>query len=157
MLVAIGSNPGLELDHGSDGSAIHKHMLDLLLAQPRSHDHSRRNLTSLEVVGRVSEYLQSASAWFPSLAQLCLAAGVSERRLRTAFLDCYDMPPSQYLRVRALSAVRQELRHSDPREASVTDIAFAHGFRHLGQFAHYYRRAYGVKPSQTLRAIHRDG
>jgi transcriptional regulator GlxA family with amidase domain len=34
---------------------------------------------------------------------------------------------------------------------SVTDVAVGLGFSHLGRFSQYYREAYGVVPTATLR------
>jgi len=32
----------------------------------------------------------------------------------------------------------------------VKQVAYAHGFWHLGQFAHDYKRLFGESPSETL-------
>jgi AraC-like DNA-binding protein len=36
-------------------------------------------------------------------------------------------------------------------QASITDIAYRFGFTHLGRFAAYYKKRFGVSPSATLR------
>jgi transcriptional regulator GlxA family with amidase domain len=138
-----------ELDDGGDGSEVLRLVVDALSATP-GYDVSRRGIPSTEIVGRVNDHLTASGSWFPPIVDLCNAAGVSERRLRSAFIDCYDMPPSHYLRSRALSAVHQILRRSSPEWDSVSLTAHAHGFRHLGDFARYYQQAYGAKPSETL-------
>jgi AraC family ethanolamine operon transcriptional activator len=116
------------------------------------YDSSPSGVLSTEIVGRVNEYLAASGSWFPSMADLCNATAVSERRLRSAFIDCYDIPPSHYLRNRALSAVHESLRRPSSEWGSVTSIAYAHGFRHLSDFARYYRQVYGALPSETLRS-----
>jgi AraC-like DNA-binding protein len=140
-----------ELDDGGDGSEVLRQVVDALSATS-GYDSSGRGIPSTEIAGRVNEYLAASGSWFPPIVDLCNATGVSERRLRSAFIDCYDMPPSHYLRRRALSAVHKSLRRPPSEWGSVASIAYAHGFRHLSDFARYYRQVYGVLPSETLRS-----
>jgi AraC-like DNA-binding protein len=140
-----------ELDSGGDGPEVLRLVVDALSATS-GYDSSRRGIPSTEIAGRVNNYLAASASWFPPIVDLCNAAGVSERRLRSAFIDCYDMPPTHYLRSRALSAVHQILRKPSSKWGSVTSIANAHGFRHLSNFALYYRCAYGVTPVETFRS-----
>jgi AraC-like DNA-binding protein len=141
----------VELDSGGDGPEVLRQVLDAM-SVTSGYDSSLRGIPSTEIVGRVSEYLAASGSWFPPIVDLCNAAAVSERRLRSAFIDCYDMPPTHYLRSRALSAVHKILRRPTSKGGSVTSIAYAHGFRHLSDFAHYYQKVYGALPSETLRS-----
>ena len=140
-----------ELDDGGDGSEVLRQVVDALSATS-DYDSSRRGIPSTEIVGRVNDHLEASGAWFPQIVDLCIAAAVSERRLRSAFIDCYGMPPSRYLRSRALSSAHQILRQRSPEWDSVSTIALAHGFRHLSNFARYYRQAYGSTPSEAFRS-----
>lgn len=140
-----------ELDSGGDGPEVLRQVLDALSVTP-GYDSSPRGVPSTEIVGRVNEYLAASGSWFPPIVDLCNATAVSERRLRSAFIDCYDMPPTHYLRARALSAVHQILKGASSKSGSVASIAYAHGFRHLSDFARYYRQTYGALPSETLRS-----
>jgi AraC-like DNA-binding protein len=140
-----------ELDDGGDGSEVLRQVVDALSATS-GYDSSGRGIPSAKIAGRVNDYLAASGSWFPPIVDLCNATGVAERRLRSAFIDCYDMPPSHYLRRRALSAVHQILGRSSPGWDSVTSIAHAHGFRHLSDFARYYRQTYGALPSEALRS-----
>lgn len=85
----------------------------------------------------------------PSIGELCIAAHVSERRLRTAFYDVFDMPPHQYMRMRSLNQARERLISG---ERSVTQVALDLGFQHLGRFAGQYAALYGEHPRDTLGA-----
>jgi AraC-like DNA-binding protein len=140
-----------ELDSGGDGPEVLRQVLDAV-SVTSGYDSSLRGVPSSEIVGRVNEYLAASGSWFPPMVDLCNAAAVSERRLRSAFIDCYDMPPTRYLRSRALSAVHKMLRRPSSEGGSVTSIAYAHGFRHLSDFARYYQQVYGALPSETLRS-----
>jgi AraC family ethanolamine operon transcriptional activator len=140
-----------ELDDGGDGSEVLRQVVDALSATS-GYDSSERGIPSTEIVGRVNDYLAASGSWFPPIADVCNATGVSERRLRSAFTECYDVPPSHYLRNRALAAVDRSLREQSPAWTTVSSVAHAHGFRHLSDFARYYRRVYGATPSETLRS-----
>lgn len=88
----------------------------------------------------------------PTIAEMCLAAHVSERRLREAFTDEFGEPPSRFFRSWALDRAHRRLREANPAQSTVTQIATAIGFEHLGRFAGHYQLVYGECPSTTLRA-----
>jgi len=113
---------------------------------------SYRRVTSREVVRRVMGYLEATGTWMPSSLELCRAAVVSERRLQQAFHDVYDMPPSEFLRQRALSAARGLFERNGSSEVRVAEVAADLGFDHAGRFAHYYASLFGEAPSETLAA-----
>jgi AraC-like DNA-binding protein len=92
-------------------------------------------------------------ARIPTIAELCTAAHVSERRLHYAFIDTHDLPPHQFFITWALDIARRRLIASNPNGVTVAWIAMGAGFSHLGRFARYYRKAYRESPSDTL---HRD-
>ena len=66
-------------------------------------------LTSARIVRTCEDYARKWRYQNVTLAGLCEASGVSERRVRAAFYECYQMSPTAYLRVAALNAVRREL------------------------------------------------
>jgi AraC-like DNA-binding protein len=65
--------------------------------------------TSVKIARACEDYARQGRYQNVTLADLCEASGVSERRVRSAFYECYQMPPTAYLRVTALNAVRREL------------------------------------------------
>jgi len=85
-----------------------------------------------------------------TLAGLCEASGVSERRVRSAFYECYQMSPTAYLRVTALNAVRRELVQGPGLRGAVSRAATDWGFWHLSRFAAQYRALFGESPRHTL-------
>jgi AraC-like DNA-binding protein len=87
----------------------------------------------------------------PSISELCLVTHVSERRLRTAFTDEFDTPPSRYFRAWAVQPAQGRLLHHDDVAQTVTEVAAALGFDHLGRFAGQYREIYRETPSTTLQ------
>jgi len=88
----------------------------------------------------------------PMLHELCRVAAVSERTLRQAFIDAFDMPPTPFFRLWALSEAHRRLASGERSSDTVTRVALDVGFGHLGRFSDYYQHTYGELPSQTLRA-----
>ena len=77
---------------------------------------------------------------------------VSERRLRKAFTDEYDLPPGRFFRIWVLTEALRRLADPDPTYRSVADIASGLGFLHLGRFAGSYKRLYGTTTSAARRS-----
>jgi AraC family ethanolamine operon transcriptional activator len=83
--------------------------------------------------------------------QLAAHAEVSERTLRTAFLEYFGMTPQRYLTIRRLNAARRALQDSEAGPRSVAEVAAQHGFWDFGRFAQRYRELFGEPPRSTLR------
>lgn len=83
--------------------------------------------------------------------ELCEVADLNVRTLTRGFEHRYGLGPIAFTRARRLEATYRALLAAEPDSASVTDIAYDHGFAHLGRFAIEYRRAFGELPSTTLR------
>ena len=116
--------------------------------------HVERNC--VRVVKACEEFAAAMQYQSVTLAGLCAAAGVSERRLRQAFYDCFGMSPTAYLRIAALNEVRRALVEGAPTRDAVTRAASDFGFWHLSRFAGQYRALFGESPSTTLalRSMH---
>ncbi|HTJ25086.1 MAG TPA: helix-turn-helix domain-containing protein [Candidatus Limnocylindria bacterium] len=85
-----------------------------------------------------------------TLQQLCRACGWSKRSMIYHFSNTLGITPMAYFKLQRLNAVRRALKHADPRNSRVLDIAADYGFFHMGHFAVDYRQLFGVLPSQTL-------
>jgi len=85
------------------------------------------------------------------MSSLCDELAVSVRRLEYAFQDIYGMSPGQYSRRIRASLARKRLQEGSPQTATVTEIAMAYGFWHLGRFSAIYRELFHENPSETLR------
>jgi transcriptional regulator GlxA family with amidase domain len=86
-----------------------------------------------------------------TVAELAAAVALSVRSLQEGFRRSLDTTPMAYLRRLRLERVRQELSDAEPGTARVTEVATRWGFVHLGRFAAAYSRAFGERPSATLR------
>ena len=67
-------------------------------------------VTSVAITEICIRYAEQARFGRVTLQELCQVSGVSERRLRDAFYDCYGESPTVHLRMLALHEVRRALR-----------------------------------------------
>jgi AraC-like DNA-binding protein len=86
---------------------------------------------------------------------LCLdditrAAGVRTRALESAFRRYWRTTPSAHVRNLRLEAAHHLLSHP-VSGMTVTDVALATGFPHLGRFSRSYSARFGELPSESLR------
>ena len=109
-----------------------------------------RGLDDRAIVVDCIDYAEAIGR-IPTISELCAAAHVSERRLRSAFCGEFDRSPTRYFRTWALDRAHRWLRDTAPDECTVTQVACDLGFGHLGRFAGWYRAVYGEAPSATLR------
>jgi AraC family transcriptional regulator, ethanolamine operon transcriptional activator len=116
----------------------------------RSPSYQSARLTSARIVRTCEDYARKWRYQDVTLAGLCEASGVSERRVRSAFYECYQMSPTAYLRVAALNAVRRDLVEGPRLRDAVSHAATDWGFWHLSRFAAQYRALFGESPRHTL-------
>ena len=101
-------------------------------------------------VKRALDYIESHLDRPVTLGDLVAATGVPGRTLLKHFKDHHGVSPVRYCRNRRFARVREALSHARD-DTSVTDIAMAWGFYHLGRFATEYARRFGESPSETRR------
>jgi AraC-like DNA-binding protein len=104
-------------------------------------------------VRRAEEFMRLHAAETLSLGDIVAVSGVSVRTLFKGFHDFRGIGPMAYLKAVRLDHARQDLA-ATPRR-SVTDIAHAWGFAHLGHFARDYKARFGELPSGTRRTARR--
>ncbi len=109
-----------------------------------------RRLDSRRIVLDCIAFVDSTGSHQPTMTELCRAACASESRVRQAFVEVLDAPPTQFFRYRLLSRLREQLLHADPSHESVTRIASSLGVTQLGRIAGRYYRLYRELPSDTL-------
>lgn len=102
-------------------------------------------------IRNVEQYIRSNADQPITLHDLAGIAGVSERTLQAGFRRFRQTTPMEYLRDYRLDLAHQGLVASTVVGRSVTDIALACGFNHLGKFAKCYRARFGEAPSETRR------
>lgn len=110
----------------------------------------RARWESRDLVEEAAAFLAGGGHWQVPLLTLCIAVGVSERRLQLAFREVYDTTPLGFMRHRSLQAAHRALRAAEPGSVGVATVAAAHGFGHPGRFAAFHRSVFGLPPSVVL-------
>ena len=102
---------------------------------------------------RAKEYMHAHLDRPLQLQEIARHACVSPRTLELLFKRQGEPTPLAYARQLRLRAAHDALKQSARQgaEASVTHVAQAHGFAHLGRFSAQYQAAFGCLPSETLR------
>jgi len=127
-------------------------MLALLSTLPHNQaPHSSRELSV------APGFVRRAEAFIEHNAQLPLTAGdiadhvgISIRSLFAGYRKYRDTSPMQHLKEVRLNGAKAQLSQPAP-DTTVTQVALAWGFGHLGQFAAAYEQRFGELPSTTLR------
>jgi AraC family transcriptional regulator, ethanolamine operon transcriptional activator len=115
----------------------------------------RQTSDMLRQVRVADEFLQAHINRPVYTDELCTAVHVSARSLHQSFAAVYGMSPHAFLKRRRLILIHRALRSA--REPNlVKSIALAHGFWHLGRFAHEYAAMFGKMPSETLDKGHKN-
>ncbi|MGN9811716.1 AraC family transcriptional regulator [Micromonospora sp. BQ11] len=122
----------------------HHHSGTHLLAEAAEHPAPGR------LVRRACALIRDHHSEALTVSDVAEALGVSVRTLQECFRRELATTPTAYLRGCRLDAVHRALRAGEPG-TSVTAVALAHGFAHLGRFAGEYRARFGESPSVTLR------
>ncbi|MFF0013816.1 AraC family transcriptional regulator [Streptomyces sp. NPDC005374] len=104
-------------------------------------------------VKRVMDAVQELPAEPYDANRLAAIAQVSLRTLQEAFRRHVGMSPMTYVHEVRLQRVQRQLRAAVPGTTTVTEVAHAWGFVHMGRFARRYRERFGESPAQTLRAV----
>ena len=96
------------------------------------------------------ECFAAAQAGPVSLADMCVAAGVSQVTLYHAFMVMCGSSPIAYFKKRRLTDARQALLRSGPEKGRVKLAALGAGLTHLGRFSKEYHQLFGELPTTTL-------
>ncbi len=108
------------------------------------------NAQRQRLMQRVKSYLHEADLSAPlTIDEICAAVHVSRRTLQYAFSECFGMSPKHYIKVIRLNQIRRALLQSEQKQ-TIAEIAFEHGFFHLGQFGQDYKSLFGENPQHTL-------
>lgn len=118
------------------------------LTDPTSTD---RHDASAATVRRATAFIEEHAHEDIAAADIAACAHVTIRAVQLAFRRHLGTSPIAYLRRVRLDRAHRQLLAADPARESVTSVAYRWGFTSPGRFAAYYRKAYGVLPSQTLR------
>ena len=107
------------------------------------------SVNSRTVVGDCIDFAEAIGRE-PSIAEMCLASHVSDRRLRQAFHDTFQVSPKRFFRHWVLGQAHDRLLASARDDTTVTRVASGLGLSHLGRFSTQYHELHGECPSATL-------
>ncbi len=108
-------------------------------------------LPSDRALKNIEDYICANLAAPISRDDLVDVAGVSIRSLSRAFEKKHGLGPMAFVRQRRLDTCFRVLSGSEREETTVTNVALAYGFDHLGKFSVAYKKVFGESPSDTLR------
>ena len=150
-ILGIGGDQGTSIESALDD---HLDILHAAIAAFTTESSQRvvgagARIDSRHIVHVCIEYAEAIDR-APTLSEMCLVAHVSERRLRQAFTDTFDVPPLRYFRYRSLAQARLTLANRGDSDCTVGEVASDLGFHNFGRFAHHYESTYGELPSETL-------
>ncbi len=100
---------------------------------------------------RAEAFMREHAERSVSLHEIAEAAGCSVRALQLGFRQFRDTTPLAAMRSMRLQAVRQALTRGEVG-GSLRDLATRYGFTHPGRFARVYEAAFGLSPTEALRA-----
>lgn len=104
----------------------------------------------MRIIRLAEERFEAAGAAPVSLADLCLATGVSARTLWNTFHAVCGVSPLRYFKLRRLGDAHALLRSGRPERGAVKRAALAVGLTELGRFAVEYHTLFGERPSATI-------
>jgi AraC family ethanolamine operon transcriptional activator len=104
------------------------------------------------IVSDARDYVLANRDRAVGVPELCEHLHVSRRTLQYCFQDVLGMAPATYVRAIRLNGARRDLCNASRDSRSVQDVAAAWGFWHMSQFATDYRKLFGMRPSDTLKA-----
>ena len=158
LFEATSQNPDLHAIPGADIALVDSLLetLDLAFAGHPSADaaNTKRNgiSASLRVLRTIDEFADANASRPIYSEEIASALGISVRTLANLMIRSNDMSLQRYLRLRRLWSTRRQLLEGAPH-LKIKEVALAHGFWHMGDFAARYFRQFGEHPSSThLRA-----
>lgn len=151
-------NPGLNSIPGADIALVDSLLetLDLAFAghPPADASNGKRSGTgaALRMLRTIDEFADANASRPIYSEEIAAALGISVRTLANLMVRSNDMSLQRYLRLRRLWSTRRQLLAGTPH-LKIKEVALAHGFWHMGDFAARYFRQFGEHPSSThLRA-----
>ena len=102
---------------------------------------------------RAVDYIENRALDNISIVDIASHAHISVRALEEGFRKHHNTTPLLYLRNKRLDLARNAIVSNvlAGGTETITEIAFRHGFNHLGRFSAYYRERTGESPSETVR------
>jgi len=127
-------------------------MTDILLPCIMSDIAEHKSVTRQKILGRALDYVHEQFSMPISIEKLAMVASTSVRNLQIIFKQELGISPGTYIQQFRL----HRFRHLLTQAGSVTEAAYASGFKHLGRLTERYARVFEQKPSTHLLKPVRD-
>jgi AraC family ethanolamine operon transcriptional activator len=125
--------------------------ISLALTNPEHQERGTRGRTNrARSLQRARDFIEANLASPLGLETLSLETGASPRTLEIAFREFLNITVVQYIKNRRLIAINHIFLDPQTTATSVTVLARALGFNHMGHFASDYHALFGEYPSETL-------
>jgi AraC family ethanolamine operon transcriptional activator len=111
----------------------------------------RPRLDREQLIARCLAVLRENEAQPIQVTDLSDAAQVSERTLRSVFVEYFGVGPGRFLKAHQLYEINRALRSAETGFETVSGVAARFGVCDFSLFARNYRAMYGESPSETLR------
>jgi AraC-like DNA-binding protein len=129
-------------------------MLGVILSLPSNYSDELlspgKKVIAPAAVARAEEYMESSAGLPITITDVLLHTGCSRKALFANFRKFRGYSPSEFLLNARLRLAHESLSTASDLD-TVTSIAYASGFSHMGRFSRIYRERYGVRPSETLK------
>jgi len=128
-------------------------LLNILMALPNNYSDeltgNRQRSIAPALVHKIEEFIEAHAIEPVTVSDLVAQCGCSRGALFNAFRRFRGYTPMQFLAECRLRCAREALQSASPAD-TVSSIAYACGFSHLGRFSVSYRQRFGESPSATL-------
>lgn len=98
----------------------------------------------------LAEVMEANFATPITIEQLAYLSGRSLASFKRDFNDLYNMPPSEWIRIKRLNKAKQALEHTD---LSVLDVCYMVGFENPSHFSRIFKEHFGYTPSAVRQAV----
>lgn len=124
-------------------------VIDCLAGEANNVDPRLGTRNSTAAIRKLYDLLDANEGLPLYLIDVCARLRVSRRTLHAACVEHLGLSPHRFLWLRRMHLARQALIATDPRAATVTQIATSLGFWELGRFSVHYKWLFGESPFWT--------
>lgn len=100
---------------------------------------------------RLVQYIEDNIKRDITAEELAQYSHLSLRSLYLLFEKNANTTPRNFIRQKKLEQVYSALMDPSSRMVNVTAVALDYGFTHLGRFSEFYKSAFGILPSESLK------
>ncbi len=138
--------------HGEINGTLAKHLRHAVTTSSSTPLDRNGNTLRISAVVSACRLIEKRFPESVTLSDLSRHCGVAERTLEYGFKQAYGTTPLAFVRNQRLTRSRMALLRAKA-STSISQIAKAFGFTHMGQYSSDYRRLFGETPSMTRARV----